>query len=73
MRIVNENETCTVLGDDWSEALDDFKKVITELVKDFEMDVSCTIKFHVIMFHVREHLEDEIELRPDSPQGLDCV
>ena len=64
---------CTLLGDDWSEALDDFQKVITELVKDFEMEVSCTIKFHVIMFHVREHLEDEIELRPDSPRGLGCV
>ena len=64
---------CTVLGSDWSEALDDFQKVITELVKDFEMDVSCTIKFHVIIFHVREHLEDEIELRPDSPRGLGCV
>ena len=64
---------CTMLGDNWSKALDDFQKVITDLVKDFEMDVSCTIKFHVIIFHVREHLEDEIELRPDSPRGLGCV
>ena len=44
-----------------------------DLVKDFEMDVSCTIKFHVIIFHVREHLEDEIELRPEAPRGLGSV
>ena len=53
--------------------LDEFQTVITDLVKDFEMDVSCTIKFHVIIFHVREHLEDEIELRPEAPRGLGSV
>ena len=47
--------------------------VITDLVKDFELDVSCTIKFHVIIIHVREHLEDEIKLRPESPRGLGSV
>ena len=47
--------------------------VITDLVKDFELDVSCTIKLHVIIIHVREHLEDEIKLRPESPRGLGSV
>ena len=47
--------------------------VITDLVKDFELDVSCTIKFHVIIIHVREHLENEIRLRPESPRGLGSV
>ena len=47
--------------------------VITDLVKDFELDVSCTIKFHVIIIHVREHLEFKIKLRPESPRGLGSV
>ena len=53
--------------------MDEFKRVVTELVKDFEMDVTCTIKFHVIIIHIREHLEDEIKLRPDEPRGLGSV
>ena len=47
--------------------------VITDLVKDFELVVSCTIKLHVIIIHVREHLENEIKLRPESPRGLGSV
>ena len=42
----------TALIEDWSDALDEFQNVVTDLVKDFEMDVSCTIKFHVIIIHV---------------------
>ena len=53
--------------------MDEFKRVVTDLVKDFEMDVTCTIKFHVIIIHIREHLEDEIKLRPDEPRGLGSV
>jgi len=49
------------LRGDWNEALDNFYKEITDLVTDFEMDVSCTIKFHCIIFHVREHFEDKIK------------
>ena len=63
----------TKLGDDWSRALDEFQRQITDLVTDFEMDVSCTIKFHATIFHVREHLEDEIKLRPEAPRGLGSV
>ena len=37
------------------------------------MDVSCTIKFHCIIHHVREHIEDEIEIRPEEPRGLGCI
>ena len=47
--------------------------LVTDLVKDFEMDVTCTIKFHVIIIHVREHLEDEIKLRPEAPRSLGSV
>ena len=53
--------------------MDEFQTVVTDLVTDFEMDVSCTIKFHVIIFHVREHCEDEIALRPEAPRGLGSV
>ena len=27
--------------------MDEFGRVVTDLVKDFEMDATCTIKFHV--------------------------
>jgi len=37
------------------------------------MDVSCTIKFHCIIHHARERIEDEIELRPEEPHGLGCI
>ena len=63
----------TKLKSDWSEALDEFQRQITDLVNDFEMDVSCTIKFHVIIIHVREHCEDELEVRPEAPRGLGRV
>ena len=63
----------TVLRDDWSQALDEFTRAVTDLIKDYEMDVTCTIKCHIIIFHVREHLEDEIALRPEAPRGLGCV
>ena len=63
----------TVLGKDWSQALDEFGRVVKDLVTDFEMDVTCTIKFHVIIIHVREHIEDEIKLRPEAPRGLGSV
>ena len=68
-------KTCfsPILGKDWSQALDEFGRVITDLVKDFERDVTCTIKFHVIIIHVREHIEDEIKLRPEAPRGLGSV
>ena len=67
------NSKYILLRKDWSQALDEFGRVVTDLVKDFEMDVSCTIKFHVIIIHVREHLEDEIKLRPEAPRGLGSV
>merc|ERR1712020_111163 len=63
----------TTLEKDWSMALDEFKRVVTDLVKDFEMDVTCTIKFHIIIIHVREHIEDEIKLRSEAPRGLGSV
>ena len=37
------------------------------------MEMSCTIKCYVIIIHVREHLEDEIKLRPEAPRGLGSV
>ena len=40
--------------------------VITDLVKDFDLDLSCTIKFHVIIIHVREHLEYVSTQTPES-------
>ena len=63
----------TSLENDWSQALDEFKDVVTDLVRDIEMDVTCTIKFHVIIVHIRKHLEDEIKLRPEAPRGLGCI
>ena len=63
----------TKLKSDWSEALDEFQRQITDLVNDFEMDMSCTIKFQFIIIHVREHCEDELEVRPEAPRGLGRV
>ena len=48
-------------------------RFVTDLVKDFEMDVTCTIRFHVIIIHVREHLEHEIKVSPEAPRGLGSV
>ena len=49
--------TCfsTSLGNNWRQALEEFQKVITDSVKDFEMDVSCRMKFHVI-FSMSENI-----------------
>ena len=50
------NSKYILLRKDWSQALDEFGRVVTDLAKDFEMDATCTIKFHVIIIYVREHL-----------------
>ena len=34
------------------------------------MDITCTIKFHCTILHVRQHIEDDIELRPDALRCL---
>ena len=52
--------------------MDEFGRVVTDLVKDFEMDATCTIKFHVIIIYVREHLENEIKFRPEAPR-VECL
>ena len=67
------NSKYILLRKDWSQALDEFSRVVTDTVKDFEMDATCTIKFHVIIIYVREHLENEIKFRPEAPRGLGSV
>ena len=64
----------TKLREDWSDALDEFKVEVTDLVKDKNIpSMTCTLKIHVILGHVREYCEDEIAVRPDEPRGLGYV
>jgi len=61
------------LRQDWSEALAEFKRVVTELIQDEEIGLTCTIKIHAMFFHIREHCQDQILLNPEEPNGLGRV
>ena len=63
----------TKLRADWSEALDEFKSAMTDLITDKKMGVNCTTKIHVVFWHVREHCEEQMQLNPENPQGLGRV
>ena len=58
---------------DWEIALDQFQSIVTDLIQDENIGLTCTTKIHVIFWHVREHCKDEIALRPDEPRGLGRV
>ena len=32
--------------------------------------VTCTLKIHAVIWHVREHCQDQILLNPEDPKGL---
>jgi hypothetical protein len=63
----------TYLRADWSEALDEFKSAMTDLITDKEMGVNCTTKIHVVFWHVRQECEDQVKLNPKNPRGLGRV
>jgi hypothetical protein len=48
----------TKLRHDWSEALDEFKSAMTDLIKYTKMGINCTTKIHVVFWHVREHKQE---------------
>ena len=51
----------------------EFKCVVTELIQDEDISLTCTIKIHAMFFHVREHCQDQILLNPEEPNGLGRV
>ena len=63
----------TKLRADWSEALDEFKSAMTDLIKDKKMGVNCTTKVHVVFWHVRQECEEQVQLNPENPRGLGRV
>ena len=42
----------TGLKDNWEETLDNLKHEIKDLKDDEDMEMSCTPKFHILIFHV---------------------
>ena len=61
----------TKLMPNWSSALADFKRVITALIEDYhDIGMTCTLKIHAVIWHVREHCQDQILLNPEEPKGL---
>ena len=63
----------TKLRADWSEALDEFKSAMTDLITDKEMSVNCTTKIHVVFWHVRQECEEQVQLNAENPRGLGRV
>ena len=61
----------TKLMPNWSSALADFKRVITALIENYhDIGMTCTLKIHAVIWHVREHCQDQILLNPEEPKGL---
>ena len=60
----------TKLRENWSEALDHYQYVVTDLIQDPDIKLNCTTKIHVLFWHVREECEDQVEKNPDDPNGL---
>jgi len=58
----------------WSSALAEFKRVITALIEDYHnIGMTCTLKIHAVIWHVRVHCQDQILLNPEEPKGLGYV
>ena len=58
----------------WSSALAEFRRVITALIEDYHnIGMTCTLKIHAVIWHVREHCQDQILLNPEEPKGLGYV
>ena len=54
------------LQEGWREKLDDLKAIVTGLSDDKDIQMSCTLKFHILFFHVKCWCEKE-------QQGLGVV
>ena len=63
----------TVLKEDWESTLEHLKFVIQGLKDDEDIKMSCTPKFHIVIFHVKQWCEREIAMNPDAPRGLGKV
>ena len=63
----------TELAINWEKTLEDLKLEIEDLIDDEGMQMSCTPKFHILIFHVKEWCEKEIEMNPHAPRGLGKV
>ena len=63
----------TELKDNWEETLEDLKHEIKDLKDDEDMEMSCTPKFHILIFHVKQWCEMEIAMNSDAPRGLGKV
>ena len=63
----------TELKDNWEKTLEDMKFEIRDLIDDEGMQMSCTPKFHILIFHVKQWCEMEIANNPDAPRGLGKV
>ena len=51
----------TELKDNWDETLENLKTEIKDLKDDEDMEMSCTPKFHILIFHVKQWCQMEIE------------
>ena len=63
----------TELKDNWEKTLEDLKEEIKDLKDDEDMEMSCTPKFHILIFHVKQWCEMEIKMNPEAPRGLGKV
>ena len=66
----------TEFKDNWEETLDNLKTEIKDLKDDEDMEMSCTPKFHILIFHVKQWCEMEIEraeMNQEAPRGLGKV
>ena len=76
MNVVRKSIFSTELKGNWEETLDNLKTEIKDLKDDEDMEMSCTPKFHILIFHVKQWCQTEIEraeMNQVAPRGLGKV